>query len=316
MATLDCFDGLIYLGDTCDDCDSPANDGLGLGALGITESFLAQITDDETTPRKLLRQAEELARKSMAGDVLSRTPGVVKRTITDRRQVAVIKSGIPAIDPARKYGVLVRIDPRRSSLVVDVVSKALIGGTPTWEIFDARTGQQITDWQMRASGRREEYFITGASVTSGNTVIDANGGMCCGGCPAVVDHGLTVTAASVPASGAWSRDDVAEAEHTGGAMLTLTMRCDHEQWLCDIREALAVPYLYKVGQAIMDRALMNVDRLTNVTNAQEALTERAARYEKEYQDRMQNIMAGIRPKHDGVCFTCPPSPIHSRNNIP
>ncbi len=93
--------------------------------------------------------------------------------------------------------------------------------------------------------------------------------------------------------------------HTSGMGITVTVECDHGQWLCEVKNTLALPYLYKVGQGIIMRGVDNLDRFNSYAGLnRDALVERAERYSKDYGEAMNNTVGKMSVPDDPVCFTC------------
>lgn len=100
--------------------------------------------------------------------------------------------------------------------------------------------------------------------------------------------------------------NIQRVDHTSGLSLSMTLACDHTEWICAMGDDLALPFLYKVGQGIMDRAISNGGRINNTRKEEmlEVLAARAKQYMDEYETSMTGLMSGITVPMDPMCFSC------------
>lgn len=92
---------------------------------------------------------------------------------------------------------------------------------------------------------------------------------------------------------------------TGGMSMTYSINCNHEQWVCNIANSLALPILFKTAYEIMDFGYNNSQRLNTTTTIDfEKLLSRRDEYESRYQKSMENIIQNIKLPNDEKCFEC------------
>lgn len=311
---LDCFDGLITLDDTCAGDDA---DALPLQSLGINETFLAAITGKEDMPAKMIAQVETWARNYISVDVLQRYGSQVRATtMVDRMHLGELSQD--AVTPplaGTRGGIVVEISPASSNLAATLLSIAYNGAAQTVTVYDLSDGSTVATvtgvstkrnirLSLPAHARKSSYLIATDGTDYGNVLLPgaASG---CGSCGdgwtsgvaraygARLSTALPVTMANLSTVG-----------HTSGLSVDITVACDHAQWLCEMRASLALPYLYKVGQGIMDRAIQAGDRMNNVVSNEKLLAARAEQYQAEYEKAIEAIVKRAVVPSDGICFVC------------
>jgi hypothetical protein len=87
-------------------------------------------------------------------------------------------------------------------------------------------------------------------------------------------------------------------------MATITIECDHGAMLCEIRNALALPYSMKVAEEIIRRGVHRVERMNPQRISLKLLKERADRLGEEYVGAMKNLMGNMPIPSDPFCFAC------------
>lgn len=311
---LDCFDGLITLDDTCAGNDA---DALPLQSIGINETFLAAITGKEDMPDKLLAQVETWARNYLGVDVLTRYGSQVRATtMVDRMHLGELSQD-PVTAPllGTRGGIVIEINPASSNLAAMLLSIAYNGTAQTVTVYDLSDGSTVTTiagvsakrnirLALPANARKSRYLIATDGTDYGNVLLPgaASG---CGSC----GDGWTSGVARAYGSRLSTALPVITSNlntvgHTSGLSVDITVACDHAQWLCEMRASLALPYLYKVGQGIMDRAMQAGDRMNNVVSNEKLLAARAEQYQAEYEKAIGAIVNRAVVPSDGICFVC------------
>jgi hypothetical protein len=91
----------------------------------------------------------------------------------------------------------------------------------------------------------------------------------------------------------------------GGLMLEVGMECDHTIWLCGIRQALALPILYKMASRVMQYAIDQTDRNnTRTVRDIDKLADRGDAYEKDYEKHMKSVLQSVHVPQDPICYVC------------
>ena len=316
---LDCFDGLISLDGTC------AGNNSGVMSLqsldGITETMLKDITGPEDTVASLLARCEQWARANMHNDVLTHlAPRMTGRTFIDRKHIGdqdddqVLQTGTGI------GGILVEINQPRSNAILRIGALGLFvdfTGDVTITIYDLEDGSVAAthtigvtagvslteDVQivLPAYRKSKKYFITHDLTEYYQTWTSGS----CGSCTQGYYHGgVRVNGARLADGLSKKRSNLRLSSETSGLMAVITVECDHAQMLCEIRNALALPYLNKVGEAIMRRGIMAFGRLNSTTMNLEQLEKNAAYYAQAYADQLNRTLGKMRLPDDPMCFTC------------
>lgn len=311
---LDCFNGLITLDDTCAGNDA---DALPLQSLGINETFLAAITGKEDMPAKMLEQVETWARNYMSVDVLQRYGSQVRATtMVDRMHLGALSQD--AVTPplaGTRGGIVIEINPATSNLAATLLSVSYNGAAQTVTVYDLGDGSIVTTVTgvsakrnvriaLPAHARKSSYLIATDSADYGNVLLPgaASG---CGSCGDGWKSGVArAYGARLSTVLPVITSNLTTVGHTSGLSVDITVACDHAQWLCEMRASLALPYLYKVGQGIMDRAMQAGDRMNNVVSNEKLLAARAEQYQAEYEKAIGAIVKRAVVPSDGICFAC------------
>lgn len=320
---MDCLDNLIALDHTCAGDTDPV---MTLQSIGITERSLAQILNEDETPATLLANVEKLARKVVRNDVITHFASrIIPRTMVDSQGI-----GIPDCDAellsggaGERGGIVVELGESRSNQVLRISNLGLwMPGADqdyTITIFDLQDGSVVSTHQvpggsdtitrrefqivLPAHKRRRSYFIT-TDATSFYRV-DLNAAGSCTTCTGALVYGTaSIWAARIAASVPVRRSNLRAASQSSGLLATVTVECDHSAILCEIRDLLALPYLYKVGHLLMERALYAYERLNPNTVDKEALAMRHDSFGEQYAAAMKNVLGNMRLPDDPTCFVC------------
>ena len=91
----------------------------------------------------------------------------------------------------------------------------------------------------------------------------------------------------------------------GGLSVWLSVECDHESWLCNIKQQLAIPMLYKCAELAIEYAVNNSTREnTSTVRDRGALLDRQMMYHEVYKDKMSKALKAIVPPAESDCFVC------------
>lgn len=298
-----------------------------LQSIGITERSIAQILNEDETPALFLANVEQLARKVVRNDVITHfADRIVPRTIIDGEGIGhpdehqqVLTGGA-----GEKGGIVIELGESKSNQVLRLSQIGLWmpgpAATPfTVEVYDLSDGSLVESVTIDAGGdvqvlehvqvvlparrRRKSYFICtdATSFYKVNMASDAT----CTTCSGALSFGTCyVWGGRLPAAVPMRRSNIRSASHTSGIMLTATVECDHAAILCEVRDLLALPYLYKVGHLIMERALYAFERINSNTIDKEALAMRHDSFGQQYVASMNNVLGKMRLPEDPTCFIC------------
>jgi hypothetical protein len=331
---LECFDGLITMDATCAGGDPGV---LTLQSIGIDETLLADITGREDTPGSVFANAQKYARAVMHNDVVTHFAArMIRRTFLDRVLVGqaderqTLESGIGI------GGVVIEIGRnstwQRSNVVLRIGSLGLwsdTSGPATVTVYDledstvvaTRTidliaGHNVVESvqiALPAYRRKKSYFITHSLPSWYRTTTEASGCTTC--VKGQLGSDVSVWGGRIAPALPVKRSNIQRTSGTSGLSVLVTLECDHSQLLCEVKDVMALPYLYKVGEAIMLRGIESYGRLNNTRLNLENLQERATRYGQQYAAAMQNTVGRMRLPDDPKCFACY-TPVRSTVSLP
>lgn len=319
---MSCFDGLITLENTCDSSEGV----LSLQTLGITETFLSDITGPEDTTASLLADVARWASAYITQDIKGRFgKRLIPHTFVDRVLIGELKDSDDVTNSAGTIGgIVVEINHPNSVLTLSIYKAAYAGkttGSQVFTIYDLTTGMTIGTFTLDVTAGQfmqttvkialpsvlkcSKYFIAHPALDTYRTETGKGACSTCGD-TAYNYGGLKAYGARMGASLPKRTSNLQRVSHTSGLSLSMTLSCDHSEWICSLGNDLALPYLYKVGQGIMDRALDATGRMNNIKSEAYAqrLGERAAQYLEEYDAAMNGLMQGVAIPMDPMCFSC------------
>ncbi len=144
-----------------------------------------------------------------------------------------------------------------------------------------------------------------------------SGGDNCNTCTGNYKNGYVYfRAVQVATSGPFTQSYVSGNTTSGGAGLSLnySLQCSYTEYLCQVRNLLALPILYKAGELVM-KEMKHSKRLTGVVTVytkshDELMMEYAAEHELQMRLLLQNA---VLP--ESLCFDCTPK-VRSKTVLP
>jgi hypothetical protein len=331
---LECFDGLITMDATCAGGDPGV---LTLQSIGIDESLLADIAGREDTTGSVLANAEKIARAVMYNDVVAQfAPRMIRRTFLDRvlvgqaddRQTLESGTGIGGIvieigrnQTWQNSNMVLRIGSiglwsnvtTQATVTVYDLDDSSVVATRTIDIIAGRNITEGVQIALPAYRRKKSYFITHTLPDWYRTTTDASGCTTC--VKGQLGSDVSVWGGRIAPALPVKRSNIQRSSNTSGLSVLVTLECAHSQLLCEVKDVLALPYLYKVGEAIMQRGIESYTRLNSTRLNLDNLQARADRYGKQYVAAMQNTVGRMRLPDDPKCFTCY-TPVRSTISLP
>jgi hypothetical protein len=331
---LDCFTGLITMDATCDGGDPGV---LTLQSIGIDESLLADITGREDTPASVLANAEKYARAIMHNDVVTHfAPRMIRRTFLDRvlvgqaddRQTLESGTGIGGIvieigrnQTWQKSNVVLRIGSMGmwsdvtgpATITIYDLDDSSVVATRTIDLIAGRNIVEGVQIALPAYRRRKSYYITHSLPNWYRTTTEASGCTTC--VKGQLGSDVQVWGGRIAPALPVKRSNIQRSSNTSGLSVLVTLECAHAQLLCEVKDVLALPYLLKVGEAIMQRGIQGYTRLNSTRLNLENLQERADRYGQQYVAAMENVLGRMRLPEDHKCFACT-TPLRSTISLP
>lgn len=317
---LDCFDGILWDRATC----APTSGQVSLQAVGLDRTLIGKLVGPEDSIESMVEACEEHARAVMVNDVITHfAKSVVPFTFLDRRAI-----GTPCDPKALKTdtgigGVVIEVNQPRSNVVLTIANLGIfadVTGPVVVKVYDLDDGAEVATQtveaiagavsvtgvqiELKASRRRRAFFVTTDQLSFYCTDVTP-GSTACGSCgDGYTNGGVTLKGGRLPDGVPPLRANVRTVSHTSGVMVTVTAACDHAALLCESKNVLALPYAYKVAEAIMARGASSMSRINDQTIDRDQLRDRADRYGAQYAAAMSNVVANMRPPEDSMCFVC------------
>lgn len=122
--------------------------------------------------------------------------------------------------------------------------------------------------------------------------------------------------AQIPTSGPFIYSSLSGNATSGGAGLSFnySLQCSFAEHLCNIRNLLAMPLLYKCGELVM-KELRHSRRLTGIVTCYGKDYEKLeAEYKDDHDRMMSNLLLNARIP-ESICFSCNPK-VKSRVMLP
>lgn len=98
--------------------------------------------------------------------------------------------------------------------------------------------------------------------------------------------------------------NITSGSDTAGLSVRFNVSCDNESWICNYRNLLALPILYRTAELIMDYALFNSDRLNSQSVKKNNIDARQMKYHEDYLAALETVLKNMIPPTDGMCFEC------------
>jgi hypothetical protein len=94
---------------------------------------------------------------------------------------------------------------------------------------------------------------------------------------------------------------------TGGMSIDYNISCNHEDYLCNLSNMIALPVAYRTAFEIMQHAVAEAPKFktnTSVTIDSENNKERRDFYEKQFNKSINNVLGNVIMPNDSKCFVC------------
>lgn len=109
--------------------------------------------------------------------------------------------------------------------------------------------------------------------------------------------------AKILAAGQILNGNIASNTYGAGLSFGYSLQCSFDEYLCNIKNQIAFPVLYKAGQLILEEMRYST-RLTGiVTNFRADNGELAQKYEMKFNQLMTDLMQSMS-LNDSICFSC------------
>jgi len=150
------------------------------------------------------------------------------------------------------------------------------------------------------------YNTSGISF-KGTSLTQSAGCTSCSKKPIYNNQFLSAQGGTLPLTGDKTRNNFDGVGNTAGLSITHSLNCNHQGWLCNISNLIALPVLYKTASLIVEYGSLITPNevLTNrSTMNRDLLKERQSLYEQKYTEAINNILQNIELPQDERCFRC------------
>lgn len=315
---MECLANTVGLRGGCEDISTTADLYLD---TKVTYRELSAFVDqnDHVSVSDLFSQLRTQASKEVVDEVNAHMRGsYVSKTVIENQKVGDTNTTLtssPAV--AKLKGIRFEQYNSDKSLMFRITRIGFIGaytGNVTVTYYDGITGQSLaTDTIAAVSGQLVETYVNRVFRREVLTVVyDAtaiNGYQtypnylrACYTCPPNRLNGFCFgIPVTTPVGSPLSYTSTNEM---GGLQISINMECDHESWLCDLKQHLGMPMLYKVAELAMEYALHTGRANTNVVRDYDRLKDRQSMYHEHYQSSMKRALSALTLPNDPICFVC------------
>lgn len=325
MAHLECLSNLIGLRGGCEDISTTATTYLdNKVTYAELNGYVDQNDVANNTVAKLFESIRQQAATELVTDVNEFMAGrYIAKTVVKSQELGDMGTTLVASAATAKLKG-VRLEqytdyPSYNYRINRIGFTGSYTGNVTVIYYDGITGEQLaTDVIAAISGQRVELSVNRQfrrevlTIVYDATGIDGyqttlNGGGGCYSCRNSAKNkvngfcygqGMTADIGS-PLVPTYVND-------LGGLSVWLSVECDHESWLCNIKQQLAIPMLYKTAELALEYGLNNSSRENTATIRDRGQAEtRHKMYHEMYEDKMQKALKGITlPTENTDCFVC------------
>lgn len=322
-----CFDNLIGIDNQCSDV--APDSGVYLKDIGITSTELNRlITSDYENGITFGEEKIASAVKLVVNDFHSVFGGQYKaRTILESQRIGFHdRSNTLKAAAAEMRGVEVDIYNEDSFVdlyIRDVSLYSNYTGNVSIKIYDGLTGVlqdtitlaavagrvSVADVNKKYKSNRKRLSLVIAYDATGigsyATYLRSGG---CEGCDGEMNYrpNMYVLAKSIKYDllDSVTYSNIDSNTHTAGLSVNYSIVCNHEDWLCQYRDLMAIPIAYRAAQEIMSFAIDNSDRLNTTSVNLDNLKARRQFYATQYNQRMKALIENMVVPSDARCYEC------------
>lgn len=301
---------------------------LYLKDIGITEQFLGNLVKAHNgTVADYMAERMRVAVARVTSNVVSHyRRDMIPKTFVDAARLGTWPD-IEVLDTAvsgYQHGILIEVCSPATNTRLNISALEFYGettGTVTAKLYDLRDGRTLHTFTATATAGQVttfddvdvvvsnprgtlRLFLASEQGTFYRTNMGADGG--CSTCAKGVVRNSVLTASAVrfPTAQKKVYANRTGASNTGGLSVVVTVACDHEQYLCDMKSSLALPMLYSLGHEVMDNALNSYDRWNVTDYRREDIEQRRDQLAALYSDAIKDVLAYSPVPNDPICFDC------------
>jgi hypothetical protein len=316
-----CLETLIGLQGGCADISTAANTYLN---TKVTYSELSSYVDQNDYPSVddlFIALRSQAVREVIDSITAHMKDGFVAKTVVSTQTIGYAGTSLATSAALAKYkGVKLWRKYPMPFLAYRVTSVGFIGnytGNLTVLFVDGITGVTLGTQVVSAVAGQEVsvdvnelyrveklLILYNASAITAYKTTPTTSGQTCYTCPTSCSINAHVTAQAITATiGAPLTQST--LSDMGGLILSVSMECDAEGWMCQYRQQLAMPILFKVAELVMEYALYNTSRgNTNTVRDYEKLGARQSMYRDNFNTAMDRVFNTVNLPNDPICFNC------------
>jgi hypothetical protein len=330
-----CFNDIVAIDGTC----TLPSSGLFLNDVGINLDHLNAIVErDYESGEALGNDKIAFAGKLVSNLVLGRFNDKFKTTsLVDGGRIGRADDNI-AIDglTANYKGIELEVCNNDSFLDLCLNTITLhvnFTGDVEVKVFDLKQGKEIDSITVAAvsgsavdvdinkiysSDRRPKHIFIGYDATAIDAVRYSVGSGSCGNCSRScypVNSFLKVGGATLDLAAQPIQSNLKGFGFTGGLSFNYSISCNHELWLCSMKNLIGLPILYKAASLISQYALESSRSNSDTLIDSDKWTMRMDKSEMLFRESLDNIIHSIKLPNDTKCFSCN-SPVKYAVNLP
>lgn len=321
-----CFDALIGLKGYC---DSPTS-GLFLNQLGINREELDRmVNDDYDNGSAFFQDKTDIALAWAKSTINARfqdnyqTQSVIQNAVAGLRQQ---DKKSKAAETGYYVGLSLQLCDKRDYYKVEVSKIELfVNTTANVDVFVYDLVQnklldtitvECTAGEVSSAEVNKTYtsdgntlnllFAYDSDFASFNTQLADGGCTTCGTNMSLNYRGVVDVYMKKIASGADKiNSNLRGLSHSGGMTIDFNVNCDHESWICNKKNLLALGILYKVAAEIQEYKLYNSRRLNHVMleGDQDQIEALIEKYNTRADEELEKTLANMSVPQT-QCFQC------------
>jgi hypothetical protein len=324
---MSCFDNIISLEELCT-VPTPTS-GFYLNQIGINKSEIEQLlTKDYSSVEDFVEKKSAFAIQKVTSEIYSYlSPYFKANSVLSGARVGYESDQKELLTQSGYVGIKTTVKNAHSFIdfvISDIsVFADYTGDIPVY-IYDVKQGKLLATITVASIAGQISVSYDKAVISSPRKDMllwigydsDANGGISsyktlthngCSDC-----SGFTFSHRFIQATGSESGSPFTEVTltsltHTAGISFNYSVECNHTDWLCNHRNILGLPFLYKTGIEICNHALLaapNQRTMAITTVTRELMEQKLAYFTTEYDRLLSNILRNMQVPQDKNCFNC------------
>lgn len=327
-----CFDDFITVRGNC--TDTVPTSGFFFNQIGIDlDELNAIVTKDFDNGEALASDRLDFAVSLVTSDIKNRLASKFRATsIIDNRKIGQYRDNLVLVNGAANTlkGIELELCNNESFVEIyisDISLQTDFNGVVPVQVYDLITGLLLDTINVTTvanavssalvnrtykSERTQLHLIfvyDSTAVNSYTSHVKLKGCSGCGkGSMVILNRFVRSRGISILTSDTKIDTNLDGENNTAGMSINYSVNCAYDDWLCTLRNLLALPILYRAGAEIMEFAIDNSDRLNSKTLIDlDKLEERKVKYGDKYIAEMDNVIKHIKLPSDRHCFDCKPS---------